>query len=144
MTVTASSRHPNRVTGTDTGTIVTAAEELCGTLAAGLRDTRPRTLAGLRDTVAGILEAGGYVAERLPELGPGDRTDFLTAAGIAVDLASGTGTAAAVHRNVIRHAGHHQVTAVLVVTARQALLSVLPADVDGKPVRLIHVKGNPR
>lgn len=140
VTVTGDGRHPNWVTGT----ITIAVEELCGTLTAGLRDTRPRTLAGLRDTVAGLLEAGGYQHERLVGLGPGDRADFLTADGIAVDLASGTGTAAAVHRQVIRHAGHHQVTAVLVVTARQALHGILPVDVDGKPVRLVHVKGNPR
>lgn len=58
MTVTGGGRHPSGVTGT--GTTVNAVEELRGTLTAGLRDTRPRTLSGLRDTVAGLLDAGGY------------------------------------------------------------------------------------
>jgi hypothetical protein len=142
MTVTGAGRHPGRMP-TEPAAAVTV-DDLRATLTAGLRDTRPRTLAGLRDTVAGILEAGGYQAERLPVLGPGDRADFLTGGGIAIDLADSSTPAAAVHRRVIRHARHHQVTAVIVVTARQTLLGILPGTADGKAVCCIHVKGSPR
>lgn len=144
MTVTGDGRHPDRVTSPDADPALIAVEELRGTLSAVLRSARPRTVAALRDAVGDALTDGGYEAERLPEFAAGDRPDFLTGDGIAIDLFGHADTASAVHRRVIRHAAHPQVKGVIAVACTQRQAAVLPDLADGKPVRIMHAHGRPR
>jgi len=101
-------------------------------LAGALRFVTER---GLQEDLAEMLAREGYAAIREKVLGPGERPDFfLPDSGIAVEVKV-KGTMADLERQAGRYLAYPEVRGLLVVTTR-ATHRELPAEIDGKPVRV--------
>jgi len=109
---------------------------LTACIQAKARALRLTTERDLQDSLAELLAAEGYAAERERALGPGERPDFLID-GIAVEVKI-KGTADQLERQVRRYLAHPEVTGVVVVTSR-ARHRHLPPVIGGKPVRVAWV-----
>lgn len=96
-----------------------------------------QTEAQLQALVEGILAEVGIAYEREARL-PGGRPDFLLGDGTAVELKI-QGPSSKLIRQVAGYASSPRVSSVLVVTtqARHAV----PAELEGKPVRLVRIGG---
>lgn len=92
----------------------------------------------LHDGIAQALAAAGVTAVAEARLSAADRIDFLAGrVGIEVKVA---GTAAAVTRQMRRYAASPDVDALVLVTNR-ARHRAMPAEIGGKPVRVVWLSG---
>ncbi len=89
----------------------------------------------LQDGLARALDDGGYTFRREHRLGPGDVVDFLIDPGIGLE-AKVDGSVSLVTRQLLRYAQHEEIAALLLVTSLSRHDN-LPAEMNGKPVRVV-------
>jgi len=90
----------------------------------------------LQQGVAGVFDANKYEYEREAVLASSDRIDFLIG-GIGVEVKVG-GSLSALLRQLYRYAGYERIECLLVISSRK-LLTRLPAEIRGKPIRAVDV-----
>ena len=94
-----------------------------------------------QELVLGIAEAldiAGIYYEREVRLSKSDRLDFLTAAGVCIEVKV-DGSFAEAARQVYRYSMLDRVLAIIVVTSR-SVHREMPEWINGKPVRVLHVR----
>jgi hypothetical protein len=80
-----------------------------------------------------------YIPEREVILGPKDRVDFLLwGVGIEIKIKGGI---SALTRQLMRYAQHERVRSLVVVTSREQYRLQLPATMNGKPLRVVSLRG---
>jgi hypothetical protein len=89
----------------------------------------------LQDGIGRALAAAGYVFEREVRLAPGDIVDFVASdVGIEVKIA---GSPQAIARQLMRYAGAPRVGALVLVTRSLQHAHRFPAELAGKPLRVV-------
>lgn len=94
-------------------------------------------VAYLQPLVAGALDGARIAYRREVRLGPGNRVDFLTDAGVAIEVKRGRPRPGALARQLERYAGHDAVSAVVLVLERAVSL---PDAMSGKPIRIVSLR----
>jgi hypothetical protein len=90
----------------------------------------------LQDLIEKVLATLGVVAEREKRLNRKDRPDFwLSESGLAIEVKLRRAGLAAL-RQVARYLRHQDITGVLLIAQR---VPGCPAELDGKPVRVIEL-----
>jgi len=106
-----------------------------------LQTIRARRVGGeiayLQPLVAEALDGARVAYRREVKLGPGSRVDFLTDAGVAIEVKRGRPRPDALARQLGRYASHDDVSAVILVLERAV---PLPATMSGKPVRVVSLR----
>lgn len=109
--------------------------------------TVARILGGVRFRFANEEElqrgVGEALAEWKPErevvLGPKDRVDFLLwGVGIEIKIKGGI---SALTRQLHRYAQHDRIRSLVVVTSREQYRLQLPSQLNGKPLRVLSLRG---
>jgi hypothetical protein len=91
----------------------------------------------LQAGIAKLLTDEGVAFEREVRINKQDRLDFLTAAGIAIEVKV-DGTLASVTRQLYRYATRPEVNQIILVTTRSKHRQ-LPQAINGKPLYLVQL-----
>lgn len=92
----------------------------------------------LQDAIERLLQDHGVPFTRELELSPKDRPDFFVTPGLCIEVKIG-GSASDARRQLERYAAHGVVEELLLVTTR--MIHVMPAAINGKPARVLHIGG---
>ena len=88
----------------------------------------------LQNQIASLLQANDILFDKEYKLGRGNRVDFLTADGIAIEVKKGKPNKASVLRQLQRYAEYEEIQGIILVV--ETSLTV-PHDVAGKPCRAL-------
>lgn len=94
--------------------------------------------AELQAGIARVLEAHYIPYRREAALSAQDRPDFTLDGGLVIEVKT-QGSTAELTRQIHRYAKHAEVTAILVVTSRMQHRAIGVGEINGKPVRVLHL-----
>jgi hypothetical protein len=94
----------------------------------------------LHCAMSDVLSRAGIAHAREVVAGPADRFDFLVSGGIVIE-AKTKGTMAAALRQCARYASRTDVTAVVLVATRAWSRAPIADAINGKPLKVVHLKG---
>lgn len=119
-------------------------------IAAGMNDTLRvlRTLRvgviseeyDLQGEIANALLQAGLGFEKEYVLGPGNRVDFLTSDGVAVEVKKGKPNRARLCEQIFRYAGFDSVRGIIIVV-ETSIKFPIPGEVNGKPCTTLGLRG---
>jgi hypothetical protein len=90
----------------------------------------------LQDKIADAFRTAGITFEKEYVLGPGNRVDFLTESGIAVEVKKGKPNRTRLHEQINRYAEFDNVRYIVIVVETCLRTPITSAD-NGKPCRVI-------
>jgi hypothetical protein len=93
----------------------------------------------LQNGIERVLESAKFPFEREFILSPKDRVDFLVVGGIALEVKT-KGSLTALTMQVHRYLQDERVEGTVIVTSKQGHRN-LPAEINGKPVRVVWLGG---
>ena len=90
----------------------------------------------LQKRIAEIFDGAGIKYEKECPLGPGNRVDFLTQNGVAVEVKKGKPNRSKLEQQVNRYAGFHTVKAVVIVVETSLRMPITITG-NGKPCAVL-------
>jgi len=88
----------------------------------------------LQNKIAELLRINGVSFTKEHKLGRGNRVDFLTSDGIAIEIKKGKPNKAAVHNQLYRYAEYGEIQGIILVVETSL---IVPREVAGKPCRAL-------
>ncbi len=92
--------------------------------------------AELQEAIARLLAEASIPFKREVVLSREDRIDFMVDGGLGIEVKIG-GSGAALARQAYRYAEHAEISSLLLVTSRMQHGAIIPAEMSGKPVRVL-------